>query len=305
MVNCGRASDAREARSMFRRSTPLAAVLAAFVLVSGTLVLAPRALASALPVPLPAEAVLTDVERHHVLATMRPAERRLVGPLFADDAAGLVLSYTRRLYRIVTSPTGAPRLQELVPVTSAPGSGLRIPTEAVAGSATKEDLYVSFTVVKIRSSAPYEWQVAPYAQWNGPDGMNPTNSSADAFAVAWAGSSMHPTYVHRQSGAGQRTSNWPCNSEPLDIWPSDATPNVGTGWSFHEFGMWGCPMRWGWADIRLRTDKMVGRTDNLVMKYFHTFGGLTYDLTFSQTPAVTISPTNEQWSLALFATYRH
>ena len=269
-----------------------------------TTLLPSAAAAGPVPIaPLAGEVVLTRLERQHALDTMRPDERAGLRPAFDAHGAGLiVLSYARRLVRIVAGPDGREVPQDIVEPRSIPGSGLSIPSESVAGTATREDLYISLTVARSRSSRPYEWRVWTYAEWrNDLSGMNPTNNSADSMALAWAGGA----YVHRQTGSGSRYSHWPCSDEELDEWPSDGSPNIGTAWSFNEFGAWGCPMHWALVDVRIRTDRLVGRTDNLVYKYHHTHGGLEYDVSFSKSPGISISPTKEQWSLALFGTYTH
>jgi hypothetical protein len=283
------------------RRRPL--ILALSILLSAVMPVAPAALAAPPMSPLVGENALTGSERQHVLDTMRPDERAALRPAFGRAGSDLlVLSYERRLVRIVTTPDGGQRPEEVVTAREIPGSSLRVPNEAVAGYATKEDLYISLTVTRTRSTRPYEWRVWTYSEWrNGLKGMNPTNSSPDSMGLAWAGSA----YLHSQSAGGGRYSHWPCADEELDEWPSDGTPNIGTAWSFHEFGGWGCPMRWALADIRIRQDTLVGRTDNLVYRYYHTYGGLDYSLSFSRSPGISIRPTKEQWSLALFGTYTH
>lgn len=279
------------------------AILALSILLSAGLPAAPAALAVRPISPLVDERVLTGAERQHTLDTMRPNERAALGAAFLKgESEALVLSYERRLVRIVTTPDGRQLPEEVVEPREIPGSSLRVPNEAVAGFAKKEDLYVSLTVTRTRSTAPYEWRVWTYAEWReGLKGMNPTNSSADSLGLAWAGNA----YLHSQAARGSRYSHWPCADEELDEWPSDGTPNIGTAWSFHEFGRWGCPMHWALADIRIRQDTLVGRTDNLVYRYYHTYGGLDYSLSFSRSLGISISPTKEQWSLALFGTYTH
>ncbi|MGH2380680.1 MAG: hypothetical protein ACRDG7_05610 [Candidatus Limnocylindria bacterium] len=278
-------------------------ILALSTILGAVLPAAPAALAAPPISPLVGETVLTDAERQHALDTMRQNERAALRPAFDLPASDiLVTSYERRLVRIVTTPDGRQHPEEVVKARQLPGSGLRVPNEAVAGSAKKEDLYISLTVTRTRSTRPYEWRVWTYAEWrDGLRGMNPTNASADSMAVAWAGGAS----LHSQAGSGERYSHWPCADEELDEWPSDGTPNVGTAWSFHEFGRWGCPMHWALADIRIRQDRLIGRTDNLVYRYYHTYGGLDYSLSFSRSPGISISPTKEQWSLALFGAYTH
>lgn len=278
-------------------------ILLTAVLLAGTV--GPAAVVrAAVPIePLPDEAVLSRAERSHAVDTMRANERAALRAVFDAHATDLlVLSYERRLIRLATTPEGRQTPEEIVEPRDIPGSSLRVPDEAVAGYATKEDLYVSLTVTRSRSTAPYEWRVWTYAEWrNGLRGMNVTNGSADSMALAWAGGAT----LHSQTASGSRYGHWPCADEELDEWPSDGSPNLGTAWSFHEFGGWGCPMHWALADIRIRQDALIGRTDNLVYRYFHTYGGLEYDFTFSKSPGISISPTKEQWSLALFASYRH
>ena len=279
------------------------AILSAAVILSTILPAAPSVLAARPIAPLANEVFLTAAERQHALDTMRPNERAALRAAFGrPEPDGLVLSYTRKLIWVARLPDGRQAPEEIVEPREILGSGLRVPNEAVAGSARKNDLYVSLTVTRTRSSRPYEWRVWTYAEWrDGLQGMNPTNSSSDSMALAWAGGA----FLHSQAASGKRYAHWPCADEALDEWPSDGAPNVGTAWSFHEFGAWGCPMHWALADIRIRQDALVGRTDNLVYKYHHTYGGLTYDLSFSKSPGISISPTQEQWSLALFGTYTH
>jgi hypothetical protein len=264
---------------------------------------APVVAARAPVVPMPGETVLSDAERRLARDTMTRREREIVGPLL-ESGESLVVRYTRRLYRIVQLPDGSSRPELVAPDRATPGSALVLPDLEVASSATKPgtDLYISFSVVRTRSSSPYEWQVFPYAEWRGWDGIHRSNSSADTLAVAWAGSA----YVHSQRGMGTLTDSWLCGKGPIDIWASDGTPNTGTSFSYHETGyMWGCRAWWAAADIRIRQDGWRYRTDNLVYKYYHTYGGLDYSFSFSKSPGVSITPTKEQWALTVFATYRH
>jgi hypothetical protein len=281
---------------MTRRIGGLVSVVVALCAAS---VGAPQVLAAPPITPFPGEVALTRAERQHVFDTMRPAERAQLGRRFENGADELVISYSRRLVDVVTVEDGREVPIDVVEPAAAPGSSLTIPDEAVAGSAIKDDLYISMTVSRTRSTAPYEWRFTMYSEWRGLDGMLPKNGAADSMAAAWAGNA----YLHSQMGSGRYT----CGGN-LDEWPSDGAPNTGTAWSFHEFepGLFkGCPMFWGLIDVRIRQSSLVGRTDNIVYKHYHTWGGLAYDFTFSKTPAIAISPTQEQWSLALFGSYTH
>lgn len=286
---------------MLRR---LSASLVALALCVPVLALAVHPVAARAPVvPMPNEVVLTDAERRLVRDTMTPTERAVVGPRLAG-IDGLVVGYTRRLYRVVPLPGGGSRPEPITTDRQVPGSALVLPEDSVASSATKPgtDLYISFSVVRTRSSSPYEWQVFPYAEWRDWDGIDRNNTSADTLAVAWAGGA----YVHSQRGMGTLTDSFPCGRGPIDIWASDGTPNTGTSFSFHETGyMWGCRAWWAAADIRIRESSWKNRTDNLVYKYYHTYGGLEYSFSFSKTPGVSITPSREQWALTVFETYRH
>ncbi|MGH2456832.1 MAG: hypothetical protein ACRDHD_11330, partial [Candidatus Limnocylindria bacterium] len=227
----------------------------------------------------------------------------VVAPLL-EEGGGLVVAYTRRAYRVIDMADGGSRPEPVAPDLRVEGSALSLPSEAVASTATKPgtDLYISFTVVRTRSAPPYEWQVFPYSEWRGTDGMHRGNSSAETMAVAWAGGA----WVHSQRGGGEQIKTWPCSRSPIDVWASDGTPNTGTAWSFHEWGYWwGCSAWWAFADIRIRENVWLGRTDNLVYKYYHTYGGLEYSFSFSKSPGVIISPTAEQWALTVFESYRH
>jgi hypothetical protein len=278
------------------------AFLAALVSLT-TLAASPAAAAPPI-IPRPLEPVLSDAERRLAVESMSARERASVGAHLADGAPGLAVSYQRHRYRMLPGLDGT--LQPVaVPSTRAEDSALVLPAEAVADAsyATKPgtDLIISLLVVRTRGTSPFEWMVVPYAEWSGIDGMHPSNSAADSLAVAWAGGA----YVYRQSGEGQRVRGWPCNGSDLDLWPSDGSPNTGTAWSFHEWGWWSCPAWWATADIRIRQKTWANRTDNIVFKYFHTYSGREYSISFSRTPSVTMSPTNEQWALVLFGTYAH
>lgn len=65
-------------------------------------------------------------------------------------------------------------------------------------------------------------------------------------------------------------------------------------------------MLWADVDIYLRDSAWRNCTDGIVLKYFHTKGGLSYSLGFTASgPGVSISPTSEQWSLAVTGNYSH
>lgn len=260
--------------------------------------------------PMPGEKFLTSAQRELALETMQPSERAQLGHFFADDAPGLVVSYVRQEFQIRQGPGGA---EEAIPVANSPGgvSNFSIPNTAVAVSGGKPgtSLYMSLIVVRTRTSSPHEWQLSVYSDWMaGATGMDAYNSSEDSMGVAWAGG----LYIDRDSYSGQYKA---CGGvySPLNIYRSDATPNLGIGYSFREWRSTICNhtllqpgMRYAFADVRIRETSWKSRTSNVVMKYFHTYGGLQYSLGFgSSGPSISISPTSEQWSAALVTSFSH
>jgi len=237
---------------------------------------------------------------------MSAGEQLAVGAFFADDAPGLLVSYTRREFDVVELADGSRTLVEVGSTVQSPSGALSIPSMATAatgyGSKPGTDLTFSISVIKTRSSSPYEWQVYPYAQWSGYDGMDCCNNYEDSFGVAWNGG----LYIHSDAPTG-RYYSW-CVGEPyLDIYRSDAAANLGLGYSFHEW--WdpdNCPMYWAGVDIRIRETSWKYTTSNVTMKYFHTWGNYNYSLGFSASgPSVTISPTTSTWSAAAYTSFSH
>jgi hypothetical protein len=272
---------------------------------------APTAFASPNVIPMAGETFLTQAERIAAVQTMRPAEFEELGGLFADGTPGLLVAYTRREFNIVTLPDGT-RTAEPVGELSDPGSALSLSNTAVAGTGGKPgtDLYISITMVRTRSSSPYEWQIHAYADWSGhqfPAGLDAFNSSEDSIGVAWAGG----LYLYQDTKGGLY---WPCSDgirDGLDIYRSDATPNAGVGYSFHEWNRAVClphgtaAMDFANTNQYIRETTWKNQTSNSVMKYFHTYGGLSYSLSFSQSPSISISPTSEQWSAAAYTSFSH
>lgn len=98
-------------------------------------------------------------------------------------------------------------------------------------------------------------------------------------------------------------------AKSLDITRSDVTPNEGVSWTFHEWiDQSQCCTRnmvWGDGTAYVRQNSWKNRTDNVVHKYFHTFGlSGSFSLSFYNATA-TISPSSDQWSASAFASFSH
>lgn len=177
---------------------------------------------------------------------------------------------------------------------------------AGSGDNSRYDLYISIGIVRRTCSGCYEWAINAWADWRGTNGLDPFNSSEESFGVAWAGG----LYLHADTHTGEYMPDSLGTRRPIDIYRSDAAPNAGVGWSFHEWrrtcGM-GCfvPVDWANGTAYIPQNRWQNRTDNAVMKYFHTYTSLTYALSFSATPGLTISPTADQWALAAYAYFSH
>lgn len=69
----------------------------------------------------------------------------------------------------------------------------------------------------------------------------------------------------------------------------------------------GCfvPVDWANGTAYIREDRWQCRTDHAVMKYFHTYTSLTYSLSFSASPGITITPTADVWGLPAYVFFGH
>jgi hypothetical protein len=259
-------------------------------------------------VPMPGELVLTDAQRAQALAQMPAAEREARSRQWASPGV-LPVAYAQTFARVDYAADGSPIL---VPVsyssesTAAPNFRIASLTTAGSGDNTRYDLYISIGIVRRTCSGCYEWAINAWADWSGTNGLDPFNSSEESFGVAWAGG----LYLHADTYTGEYMPDSTGTRRPIDIYRSDAAPNAGVGWSFHEWrqtcGM-GCfvPVDWANGTAYIRQDRWQYRTDNAVMKYHHTYTALTYALSFSTTPGITISPTADQWGLAAYASFSH
>jgi len=260
-------------------------------------------------VPMPGGLVLSDAQRQQALAQMPPAERDARSREWSRPEV-LPVAYAQAFARVEYAPDGSPILVVVGDYSGDDASpNLRIPRFQTAGTSSENqraDLYISIGVVRRRCSHCYEWGINAFADWRGENGLDPFNRAEESFGVAWAGD----LYLFRDEYTGYYMPDTTGTRRSLDIDRSDVSPNAGVGWSFHEWrrtcGMF-CfvPVDWANGTAYIREDRWRYRTDNAVMKYFHTYSGLTYALTFSPAPGITISPTTDQWSLAAYVVFTH
>ena len=294
-----------------QRHRPLAFLITSVTTLSMTMIMSQAVLAAPPVVPMTGEGFLTPAERIAAVRGMTPQERGSVGRLFAEDAPGLVVGYARREFVVLETPDGGRTVEPVGVLVESPTGALSVPSHQLAAttSMTKPgtNLFISLTVVKTRSTSPYEWQVYEWAQWgtNGsysPAGMDCCNNDQDSFGIAWAGNLA--LYSDTKSGIYQ---SWCSGEPPLNIYRSDISPNTGVGHSFNEWWDPGnCPMYWAQADNRIRESTWKGQIANVAMKYFHTWGNYNYSLGFSATgPSVSITPTTSTWSANLYLSFSH
>ena len=293
------------ARSFYRR--PLVALLGTVIGLSVTLLGAEVAMAANLVVPLPGEKFLTPAERSAVVAAMTPNERRQLGHQFADDAPDLAVAYTQREFQVLKHEDGT---LEAIPLPNATSDGAAITlvaTEIAARSSSQivsgTNLYMSMGVWRTRTKSPHEWKFQAYAEWRGDTGLgNWNNTSLDGIGLAWAGNMA--LHSHTWSSAYKTDSDCGPGNALRNFRVADASPNAGIAYEFSEW-QWGtCEMYWALTYTYVRKNTFSNTLRNAVYKYFHTQTGLTYSFGFSASgPSVSISPTSNQWSAALYVTF--
>jgi hypothetical protein len=282
-----------------KRSQPLVVALAVILIAGVTLSEPQSALGRGRPVPMPGERFLAEAERDLVLASMTPNERVALGHLLADDAEGLVVSYTRREFQLVVNPDGTEELREVgASASNAVGSLTLTSHETAFGPVhlPNTDLYLSLFIARTRSTSPYEWQMYPYAEWRGKAGIA-CGSTPDLLGVAWAGGQ----YVYSTQDYGQYA-----NGSTLNIWNSEGAPSLGSEYSLYECGALSSPMTWGSADVRIRQSTWRNRTADAVAKYSRTSSGGPFDFTFSVGPlSIGTTPTSGQIGVVVWGNYSY
>lgn len=260
-------------------------------------------------VPMPGELVLSESQRRLALAQMPLPEREARSREWAEPGV-LPVAYAQVFGRVEYDLDGSPYLVAVGYYGEDPmAPNFLVPTFSTASSSASNqryDLYVSIGIVRRSCSGCYEWAINAWADWRGENGLDPFNSSEESFGVAWAGD----LYLYSDTYTGEYMPDTTGTRRSLDIYRSDAAPNAGVGWSFHEWRRvcsWYCfvPVDWANGTAYIRETRWQNRTDNAVMKYFHTYSTLTYSLTLSASPEITISPTADQWSLPAYVSFSH
>ena len=260
--------------------------------------------------PLPGEVFLTEAEQAEALRGADRDERARLARLFEDEGNVLPVAYTRALFRVDIHADGTQTVSEVGTPVRTPGSNLVLPDlrmAASSGSVARFDLYVSVGIGRLSGSG-YRWVIANYFRWRGSSGIDACNVSEDSIATAWAGGLAlykDATYGYYQPFGGTVNA--------LDIYRSDATANLGVGWSFHELKMRGSQVctnvNWGEGDAYVTEQSWQDRISNVTTKYVHTKGNGSYSLGFSIPgggPSISVTPADSnQWSVAAFATYNH
>lgn len=271
-------------------------------------------LAAAKPAGLvqqPGELFLTEDEQARALRTADDGERARLEAMFGDTDAYLPVAYTRAFFRVINAEDGSSTATEIGRTPRRPGSRLRLPdlrTATAAGSVSRYDLYASVGIARLGGPG-YRWVIAAYFRWNGTNGIDVCNRNEDSIATAWAGGLALQT-----DAATGYYQPYGRTISPLDIYRSEASPNVGVGWSFHELKQRSsqvCSMvHWGEGDAYITEPSWQSKTSNVTMKYVHTRGSTSYRLGFSVPggfgPSISVAPADEQqWSVAAFASFNH
>jgi hypothetical protein len=158
-------------------------------------------------------------------------------------------------------------------------------------------LYISISIERIRASYysyGYKWHFRLYFDWRRDPGQA---AGADKVAIAWGGGmawisnslGCHGRYENPVTGgaAGELDCEW-----------TDGTAGAGVGWSFGERPNNFAYADYGTFDGNFYETKWQNRAVNVVSKYYHTWGDVSYDVSLSATPGITISPVDRLWGLA-------
>jgi hypothetical protein len=248
---------------------------------------------------MPGEAVLSESQRQAIVQSMRPEERAVVGSRWTRGDV-LPVAYERAHFRLDEGDHGNVRpVRVAVSHWSAASGGVQasLATSATSG---RHDLTITIAVTRVPCSGCYLWVIDNYAEWRGESGMDAWNRDEDMIGSAWAGGlTLHQDYI---TGAY-------AHGESIDIYRSDVVANSGVGWSFHEWSnhaipQWRAPARFAYGGSYVRQTRWAGRTDNAVMKYFHTgTNGISYSMGFAGL-SISSSP-SVKWSAAAFASFSH
>ena len=286
------------------RTTPR--VLRAITVLAVLAVVVPMTAAAARPqgvTPMPNERILTESQQATAVRNAHANERPRLEALF-EGADHLPVAYTSAYFAAEARPDGTVRMRPLGAVRDE-GSQLRIPdrsTAALAVSAIRYDLYVSLGIARL-SGPGYRWVIATYYDWRGTKGLGAWNAIRDGLATSWAGDlTLYDDFC---------TGRYIWDNLPIACYLNEVINNEGVAWDFNEFRACGgrCTTyaNWGTADAYITETSWKGRSDNVSMKYLHTYADYVFSWTFGlRDSAITITPnTSAQWSAALYATFTH
>ena len=260
------------------------------------------------PTRMPDEMVLTKAQQDEALRGMGPQERERRAAQWADPAVHPV-SYSRAYFVLEDDGAGGEKPVEVGRTDGSEAPNFRVPnldTAATTGSGTRYDLYISVAVVRTACSGCYQWAIDNWADWKGNTGKDYANNIEDMIGTSWAGDLT----LHHDTYTGEYNACCGTPIKKLDIYRSDATPNEGVGWSFHEWtDQSQCctkSMNWGDGTAYIRQTTWKSRSDNVVHKYVHSKGGTAgYSLSFYNA-GVSVTPADSnQWSVAAYATFSH
>lgn len=251
------------------------------------------------PEPMPGQRFMDQESVDTVLGRMQAKERSTMGRSLEDESI-LPLAYRSGYFEYSVDEDGLPVLKEVE--VSSEDKTASIDT-AAAASYRKYDLYISIYVGRTSYSPGYEYLVESYFDWRaGKNGMDAGNCGKDHMGVAWGNNQLSAGSRGTQSGMYWDWLLQETSSYPLNIEKTDQAPNVGASWEFNEWRpvALGCSgwlaSEWGRASLYLRSTTYRNMSTDFVYKYFHTWSGTDYSISFSAVPQVNISPTSEQWS---------
>lgn len=281
-------------------------VLRAFTGMAILAVIVPLTAAASPPpgvTPMRGERVLTEQQQAIAVRSAHANERPRLEALF-DGGHALPVAYSSAYFAAETDADGRVTMRP-VGIVREDGSQLRIPDlsmAATSASAIRYDLYVSLGIARL-SGPGYRWVIATYYDWRGTNGLGAWNAIRDGLATSWAGDLT----LYDDACTGRYI--W--DNLPIGCYLNEVSNNEGVGWDFHEFRACGgrCTTyaNWGTADAYITETSWKGRSDNVSMKYVHTYADYVLSWSFGLKDAfITITPnTSAQWAIATYASFTH
>lgn len=236
---------------------------------------------------------LSDTDLKAALASMTPTERAERTPIFTSDRY-VVVAYTSTFQEVDAhgAAVGAPQRRSF---GSSRGGGI-----TSLGSASKEGLNISVSIAFDREAPPYRWDISAYFDWTKwPQSVG----GEDSIGLAWAnGLALNNDYAW-----GKYTYQ---NQNISPFYRSDGVPNVGTAWSFREWTTvcdiecWTAGYaNYGWFYATIKENTLQNKPTNVMFKYFHTYQGIDYAVSFGSSPSISITPVQNVWSVVAFTSF--